>query len=310
MRTLRSAPLPSLQITYSATTEALSNPRLFPSAFRTIPSTEQQVAVMLRLLRWFRWNWVIVLASEDDYGQQNLQLLRSQASWACIAFQESIPVQQGQRDAGNGEARIREVVGKIARSTARVVLVFSLELPLLAFFPEVLRQNVSGLVWIGAEAWASDPSVHSIANLSSVGTIFGVAARNVPIPGLNDFRVRAPSGPAGAAPAQALGKTCNQDCDRCLAAAQAHDRSLRGTGHRIDFNVYSAVYVVAHALHRLLRCDRSGCHKQPIRPWQVRAHGDRQTAVPVAGREGAAHCPGSVPRLQRRMGQACFGQGV
>ncbi|KAJ6656808.1 hypothetical protein lerEdw1_003139 [Lerista edwardsae] len=284
------------QITYSASTEALSNPRLFPVAFRTIPSTEQQVAVMLLLLRWFRWDWVIVLSSDDNYGQQNLQLLRSQASWACIAFQEIIPVQQGQQGSNDTETWIRDVVGKIQRSTAQVVLVLSLELPLLGFFQEVLRQNVSGLVWIGAEAWASDPSVHSITNLSSVGTIFGVAVQNVPIPGLNDFRVRVPTGPAGAAAAQALGETCNQDCDGCLASARANDRSLRGTGHRIDFNVYSAVYVVAHALHRLLRCGRSGCRKQPVHPWQVSAI-CMETTVPVARHKEAAPVLGAGPEL-------------
>lgn len=236
---------------------------------------------MIGLLRWFRWNWVIVLSSDDDYGQQNLQLLRAQASWACIAFQEIIPVQERSQDANDTEVRIRDIVGKIRRSTAQVVIVLSLELPLLSFFQEVMRQNVSGLVWIGAEAWASDPSVHSIANLSSVGTIFGVAVRNIPIPGLNDFRIRLPL--PGVKEAQAPGKTCNQECDECLSTARALDKSLRGTGHRIDFNVYSAVYVVAHALHNLLHCGPSGCHKRPIYPWQVSATRRLQFLWPAVG---------------------------
>ncbi|XP_063001275.1 taste receptor type 1 member 2 [Elgaria multicarinata webbii] len=259
------------QITYSATTEALSNPRIFPSAFRTIPSTEQQIAVMLELLRYFKWNWVMVLASDDDYGQQNLQLLHSQASWACIAFQETIPVLQADEQvlSTSANARIREVVEKIDRSKARVVIVLSLELPLLSFFEEVVRQNVTGLVWIASEAWSIDPSTHNVTGLASVGTILGVAVQDVPIPGLDDFRVRGCSGPAESAGAPAGRVTCNQDCDACLPMAQQYNQNLRGTGNRIDFNVYSAVYVVAHALHRLLGCSNTRCHKRAVYPWQL-----------------------------------------
>ncbi|XP_054857727.1 taste receptor type 1 member 2 [Eublepharis macularius] len=258
------------QITYSATTEALSNPRLFPVAFRTIPSTDQQITVILKFLQKFKWNWVIVLSSDDDYGQQNLQMLRAQATWPCIAFQEIIPVQRANQANGPTQQRIKSVVGKILQSTAKVVIILSLELPLAPFFQEVLQQNITDMVWIAAEAWATDPSLHSIANLSSIGTIFGVAVKEVPVPGFADFRIRSPSGPTDRARAPAGAGTCNQDCDRCLPQARFYDKSLRGTGDRIDFNVFSAVYVVARALHRLLRCDRpEGCDKQRVYPWQL-----------------------------------------
>lgn len=242
----------------------------FPVAFRTIPSTEQQITVILKLLQKFRWNWVIVLSSDDDYGQQNLQLLRSQATWPCIAFQEIIPVQRASGEDGSIQQRMEDIVRKIVWSTARVVIVLSLELSLPPFFHEVLRQNVTDLVWIASEAWAIDPTVHSITNLSSVGTIFGVAAQDVPMPGFSDFRVRSPSSPAEEARAEDSAGTCNQACDQCLPTTQLYDQMLRRTGNRIDFNAYSAVYVVAQALHQLLGCDSpEGCQKQRVYPWQV-----------------------------------------
>nr|XP_056721029.1 taste receptor type 1 member 2 [Euleptes europaea] len=258
------------QITFSATTQALSDPRDFPVAFRTIPSTEQQITVILQLLQRFRWNWVIVLSSDDDYGQQNLQTLQAQATWPCIAFQEIIPVQRANQEDGSIHQRMEDIVRKMVQSTAKVVIVLSLELPLLTFFQEVIRQNITGLVWIATEAWAIDPSVHSIANLSSIGTIFGVAAQEVPIPGFADFRVRLPSSPTEGARAQDVQGTCNQDCGRCLPKARQYDKKLRETGDRIDFNVYSAVYAVAEALHKLLACNSSeGCQKRRVYPWQL-----------------------------------------
>ncbi|XP_015268046.1 PREDICTED: taste receptor type 1 member 2 [Gekko japonicus] len=258
------------QVTYSATSQALSNPKVFPVAFRTIPSSEQQITVILRLLRRFRWNWVIVLSSDDDYGQQNMQALRAQASWPCIAFQEIIPVQTTNQEDRGIRQRMEGIVRKIVGSTAKVVIVLTLELPLPAFFQEVLLQNVTGLVWIACEAWAIDPSLHSIANISSIGTIFGVAAQDVLMPGFADFRVRSPSSPAEGARERDAAETCNQVCDQCLPKMLLYDKILRGTGNRIDFNVYSAVYVVAHALHQLLDCNsRKGCRKQKVYPWQL-----------------------------------------
>ncbi|XP_061457154.1 delta-1-pyrroline-5-carboxylate dehydrogenase, mitochondrial isoform X3 [Rhineura floridana] len=260
------------QITFSATAKALSDAKIFPATFRTIPSSEQQITIIHKLLKQFKWNWVIVLASDDDYGHQNMQLLRAQVTWVCIAFQETIPVQQEQQEDPNNTAQeqIKDVVAKISRSSAKVVIIVSRELPLISFFEEVIRKNMTGLVWIAAEAWSIDLSIHSIANLSRVGTIFGVAVQNVPIPGLDDFQVRSPSGPTDSGKGQAVvNATCNQDCDQCLAMAQLYDNSLRGMGHRIDFNVYSAVYVIAHALHRLLGCNATQCNKQRVYPWQL-----------------------------------------
>ncbi|XP_060115219.1 taste receptor type 1 member 2 [Heteronotia binoei] len=258
------------QITYSATSQALSNPRVFPVAFRTIPSTEQLIRVILKLLQRFQWNWVIVLSSDDSYGQQNLQLLRAQATWPCIAFQELIPVQLTNQEAGSVQQRMESIVGKIVQSTAKVVIVLSMELPLLAFFQEVLRQNVTGLVWIACEAWAIDPSLYDIANLSSIGTIFGVAPQDIPIPGFDDFRIRSPSSPTEGAGVQDAAETCNQVCDQCLPATLLYDKIFRGTGNRIDFNAYSAVYIVAQALHQLLGCDSpEGCRRQRVYPWQL-----------------------------------------
>nr|XP_060614748.1 taste receptor type 1 member 2 [Anolis sagrei ordinatus] len=260
------------QITYSATTEALSSPKTFPVAFRTIPSTEQQITLLLNLMKYFRWNWVIVLSSEDEYGQQNAQLLRSkigttysEVSWICVAFQETIPVQKDNQQEPDGATlqRFQLIITKIKGNSAKVVIVLSTELSLLPFFREVINQNLTGLVWVASEAWATDLSIFSMHNISSIGSVFGVAVQDVPIPGLDEFRIKSPKVREAAPP------MCNQECDDCLLITRRYDASIRAAGNRIDFNVYSSVYVVAHALHALLGCNKTGCSKQTFYPWQL-----------------------------------------
>uniref|UniRef100_A0A7M4FL10 Taste receptor type 1 member 2 n=1 Tax=Crocodylus porosus TaxID=8502 RepID=A0A7M4FL10_CROPO len=259
------------QITYTATTESLRNPKHFPVAFRTIPSTEQMIKAMLLLLKHFHWNWVIVLFGDDDYGQENLKLLRFWATGVCIAFQESIPVPRGSQMLSlEQQAKVQDIINMLHQSTAKVVLVLTLDLMLPFFFQEAVRQKVTDLVWIGTEAWATDPSLHSITNISRLGTFLGVAVREVPIPGFSTFRAKAPSNQTGGAGTWASDQgTCNQVCDRCFSAAKQREKELSDSGERTDFNVYSAVYVFAHALHRLLRCGSTGCHKRTVYPWQV-----------------------------------------
>nr|XP_020637632.1 taste receptor type 1 member 2 [Pogona vitticeps] len=256
------------QISYSATMESLSNPRTFPAAFRTIPSTEQQIVILLNLLRSFRWNWVIVLYSEDEYGQTNLHQLRAQATWACVAFQESIPFWTNDRPA-LAKARIQNLVERIKGSSAKVVIVLSTEVPLWRFFEEAVWQNVTGFVWIAAEAWAMDSMLRDLPGISRLGTFIGIAPEKVAIPGLDDFRVRPSGDPPDGAEARADPAMCNQECDDCLFKAQEMDPILRATGSRIEFNVYSAVYAVAHALHRVLGCNATGCRHRTVYPWQL-----------------------------------------
>ncbi|XP_067422765.1 taste receptor type 1 member 2 [Emydura macquarii macquarii] len=255
------------QVSYRATTDALNNREHFPAAFRTISSMEQQIVAMLLLLKEFQWTWVNVMYSDDDYGRQNLKFLRAQATEICMAFQEILPVpRSSQLLSLEFQGQIEAIVSKTIRSTAKVVIVLSLELTLQFFFQEAVRQNATDLVWIAAEAWAIDHTLYNITDLRRVGTILGVAAKEITIPGFDDFRTSLSGGANGPASDQ---NTCNQVCDQCHRAARDIDQDLRVQGERIDFNVYSSVYIVAHALHRLLDCNATGCRKQMVYPWQL-----------------------------------------
>ncbi|KAJ7306599.1 hypothetical protein JRQ81_009986 [Phrynocephalus forsythii] len=258
------------RISYRATVEFLSDPRTFPAAFRTIPSTEQQITLILKLLQRFRWNWVVVLYSEDEYGQTNLRQLRTQAVATCVAFQESIPVVGSDPSAADGAwNRIRSTVQKMKGSSAKVAIILSSDMVVGPLLLEAVQQNVTGFVWIAAEAWSMDPEIRKITGLSSLGTFFGIAPEEVPIPGLNDFRIRQSADPGEDDESPADPAMCNQECDDCLVEIQEKEPSLRGLGDRIEFNVYSAVYAVAHALHRLLGCNGTGCRLRALYPWQL-----------------------------------------
>lgn len=263
------------QVTYSAISDKLRDKRRFPGMLRTVPSATHHIEAMVQLMTHFQWNWIVVLVSDDDYGRENSHLLSQRltnASDICIAFQEVLPLPQpSQVMTSQEQSQLDNILDKLRRTTARVVVVFSPELSLHNFFLEVLRWNFTGYVWIASESWAIDPVLHNLTELRHTGTFLGVTIQRVSIPGFSQFRVRQGK-PGHPMPNKTnLRTTCNQDCDACLNITESFNNILMLSGERVVYSVYSAVYAVAHALHRLLRCNQVRCLETMVYPWQVRA---------------------------------------
>ncbi|XP_042544630.1 taste receptor type 1 member 2 [Dipodomys spectabilis] len=253
-------------ISYSAITEELRDKVRYPATLRSVPSATHHIEAMVQLMLHFRWNWIVVLTSNDDYGRENSQLLTQRLSRGgdiCVAFQEVLP-------APACAPRLDAVLDKLRRSTARVVVVFSPEVALHDFFRAVLRARLTGAVWIASESWAIDPELHGLDGLRRCGTFLGVTIRGVPVPGFSEFRAgRGQPGPPPSPPGPRRRGTCNQECDTCPWKTASYGDVLTLSGERVVFSVYAAVYAVAHALHRLLGCNRTACAPGPVRPWQL-----------------------------------------
>lgn len=140
------------------------------------PGVHQQMEAMVPLMRHFRWNWILVLTSSDDYGRGSSQLLSECLAHRdiCIAFRETLPRPQPDRTMTQQEReRLEAIMGKLQQSMARVVAVSSPDLALFNFFREVLRQNSTGAVWVASEPWAIEPVLHHLTQLQRTGTFLG-----------------------------------------------------------------------------------------------------------------------------------------
>ncbi|XP_041441603.1 extracellular calcium-sensing receptor [Xenopus laevis] len=138
------------QISYFATNPKLSDRNLFPSFFRTIPSDVFQMRGLAELIRYFGWTWVGLLANDNDYGQYGLQMVKQEIinGDACVAFSENILTARSNRNAPH-------LVQVIKESTAKVVVVITTDSDFLIVAEELLRQNVTGNIWVASEAWST-----------------------------------------------------------------------------------------------------------------------------------------------------------
>ncbi|XP_039596809.1 extracellular calcium-sensing receptor-like [Polypterus senegalus] len=279
-------------VSYSASCSCLSNKNEYPSFFRTIPSDTFQVKAMIEIIKHYGWTWLGAIASDDDYGQNAIKTLSEEVkNFGCLSFLETIHKVNEKGDV----ARITRI---IKESTANVIIVFTSEVELKALMTEVVSQNITGKQWIASEGWSTATTLATKENFYSFGGTLGIAIRRGEIPGLEEFlcQIRPNYDPDNNLAIQ-FWETLFQckfeenavksnlttglhDYNTCTGAENVTGMNTAyntASDLRYSYNVYKAVYAVAHALHALVFCDsgkgpfeNNACADiANIQPWQL-----------------------------------------
>lgn len=212
----------------------------------------------------------------------------------CIAFSETLH----RTDTREKISRIVEVIKK---ASTKVIVAFCCSLEMEILFKEIVHQNVTGIQWIGSEAWVlSDLLPPEESAIYIRGTI-GPMIRKTAIRGLRDFLVDVhPSMYPGNLLVKEFWETqfgcklvLENRTDQSESAPlfplhctgeenlkQTHNAYSDLTLDGSSYNVYKAVYAVAHALHNMFSCkekdgpfiNHSCAHTLDFKPWQVKKH--------------------------------------
>ncbi|XP_061482289.1 G-protein coupled receptor family C group 6 member A isoform X3 [Rhineura floridana] len=81
------------QVSHASTAQILSDKVRFPTFLRTVPSDSYQTKAMARLIHRSGWNWIGIIATDDDFGRLAVESfgLQAMANNVCIAFKEMLP---------------------------------------------------------------------------------------------------------------------------------------------------------------------------------------------------------------------------
>ncbi|NXS94027.1 TS1R1 protein, partial [Jacana jacana] len=261
------------EISYEATLETLSLKRFYPSFLRTIPSDRQQVKAIFLLLQRFGWTWVALLGSDNAYGRDGLDALFKllATSEVCVAYRGIIPVN---KDASSPE--LHNLVRILRDVRVNVTVIFANRQSARPFFEVVVQRNITGMVWVGSEDWALAQTIWQVPGIQSIGSVLGTSVAKIELAMLERFELwkaaEDGAGADGTGRMEAGGGTggstqlaCTQRCTGCHLLTTAIDMY----DAQASFNVYSAVYAVAHGLHDLLGCSSGVCSKGTIYPWQL-----------------------------------------
>ncbi|XP_069816726.1 extracellular calcium-sensing receptor-like [Dendropsophus ebraccatus] len=255
------------QISHWSTSPLLSDRRKFPSFFRTIPSDVFQAKGLAQLVLQFGWTWIGLLAVDNDYGQQGIQLVRHEIikAEACVAFTETIIQSRPDRNAPH-------IVNIIKQSLAKVVVVFSKDNDIFHILVEMVRQDVTQRLFVASETWSTSQFFQGMNTKLVLGTI-GLAVSSGTIPGFKDFLNNVhPSMPLGETWAKLLweksfncefihqnniSSSLSSPVKPCTGAENLRNvtNSYNDVDHlRVTYNVYTAVKIIAMALKDLIFC--------------------------------------------------------
>lgn len=243
----------------------MSDKSKYPTFFRTIPSDYHQAKALAFLVKRYGWTWIGVLQSDNDYGRNGISAFTKEVEelGVCIAFVGTILRTYP-------HSKMLEVVEMIKKSTVKVVLAFVPEGDLYPLMKEVVFQNISGIQWIASEAWITADRPSTPEMFTSFGGTIGFVVRKMAMPKLgpvlkdiNPYNTSESSFVSdywetivGCRPPSSANVLINST-KVCTGSEQIDytNKFFDVTQLRVAYNVYQAVYAVAHAIHRAMLCE-------------------------------------------------------
>uniref|UniRef100_A0A3P9J631 Olfactory receptor C family, x3 n=1 Tax=Oryzias latipes TaxID=8090 RepID=A0A3P9J631_ORYLA len=270
-------------VSYFASCSCLSNQKEFPTFMRTMPSDAFQIRALIQLVRYFGWTWVGVIGVESDYARFAIQLFLQESMHygVCAAYTNFYPVELNQH-------ALDELLDVIQMKTSKVIVNFSGESEMQDILREVQRRNMTGLQWIASEAWATAKSLWEKSGKLLQGTLGFAIQRAAVIPGLHQHLTSLSP--------LSIHKTAflAEFWEETFKCHTYHDRKMcKGTEKfddvyspyfdvtqlRVSYNVYKAVYLVAHSLQDMSDCkdgkgpfqNGSCANPKNFKPWEVKS---------------------------------------
>ncbi|XP_076431623.1 vomeronasal type-2 receptor 116-like [Peromyscus maniculatus bairdii] len=248
------------QLTYGPFYPILSDREQFPNLYQMAPKDTALALAMVSLMLHFSWNWVGLAISDDDQGLQFLSDLRgeSDVQRVCLAFVIMIPV--------NMELYMSraEVCNKqIETSSTHIVIIYGdTESTLILCFRMWVSQGMQR-IWVTTSQWDVTTSKRDFI-LHSFHRTLAFEHHHAEICGFKNFvQTLNPSKytdmflaglgwmyfscEASTSNCKTL-ENCSFNASLEWLVLQSFDMAFSDGG----YDVYNAVYAMAHALHEML----------------------------------------------------------
>ncbi|KAM8769876.1 extracellular calcium-sensing receptor-like [Acanthopagrus schlegelii] len=269
-------------ISHFATCACLSDKTKYPSFLRTIPSDYYQSRALAQLVKYFGWTWVGAIRSNDDYGNNGIATFIETAQQLGICLEYSVPFFK--TDAPD---KIQKTLDIIKASTSKVIIAFVSYMDMDVLIHELSRYNLTGYQWVGSEGWISDSHIAAMNRHHILDGAIGLSIPKAHVSGLREFILDVK--PLSSSSNELFTEfwetlfSCKLNNSRSSAENQTEC-----TGHEdvtgvqnsfndmslmpIFYNVYKGVYAVAHALHNILRCNKTCDNKVHLDPFTILQH--------------------------------------
>ncbi|KAJ6652375.1 hypothetical protein lerEdw1_011605 [Lerista edwardsae] len=269
------------QISYFATGPVTNDGSRFPSFFRTLPSNKLQARGLAQLVIHFAWQWVGLLASDEEYGKQGIDIVQEEIAKrrVCVAFSHLLPTLP---DA----ASIPRIIRSMAESKARVIVTFC-GAEALSLLLQLYQKGVAGRVWLCSEAISHISIFRNEKVWQMLSGSLVISTHKEQVPGLREFLLQLQPSPKDVFSQEFWSKVFNCWWDTSAVKREGGARQCTGKenlgdgnnaflsmpGLGMSFNIHNAVYAIAHSLHNMAQEEPRGpkalVNKMQASPWKL-----------------------------------------
>ncbi|XP_054461776.1 extracellular calcium-sensing receptor-like [Anoplopoma fimbria] len=253
------SPLSIPQVSHLSTCTCLSDKRLYPTFFRTVPSDHFQILGLVQFMKYFDWHWVGIIYSKGLYSEQGTAKFIMEAKKEGICVEYTLPYSK------TNQVKLATIVETLRESSSKVVLLFMSLSFTKSFLSKIEKYNITGKQWLGSEAWITQAVLASVKRKIILNGAIGFALPLAYIPGLDEYLL---SLKPSDEPQSSIIKAFWEKFFDCSFSPSSTTTMCTGTEDlrtvssdytdvkhfRAENNVYKAVYLVAYALHALLQC--------------------------------------------------------
>uniref|UniRef100_G3VLD9 G-protein coupled receptors family 3 profile domain-containing protein n=1 Tax=Sarcophilus harrisii TaxID=9305 RepID=G3VLD9_SARHA len=247
------------QISYGPFDSILNDKVQFPSLYQMAPKDSSLHQGVVRLMVYFEWNWIGLIASDDMKGEEFLWEMREEMikNSVCVSFTEKIPVSERRHMESQ-----KTFMPRILASSTKVIVIHgdtdSLMILRYSQIPLLPIQKV----WIATSHWdITMRSLYAEGNSFHAALTFSYLTSE--IPGFKTFmKTITPSKYPNdillrefwLSAFKCLDQPENQEQETCSPNASLESLNLCSfemTMSGLSYTIYNAVYAVAWALHQL-----------------------------------------------------------
>ncbi|XP_024149094.1 taste receptor type 1 member 1-like [Oryzias melastigma] len=244
-------------VSYGSSSSVFSSKVKYPSFLRTGNPNRDVIDVIVTMLQRFNWSWVAFLYSDNDYANDGLELFirKIKTTEICLAYTKIV----------NQNTDYSLIFKSIEDQMINVIIVFTSELTAEVLIESAVQLNVTNKVWIATDTWSSNKKLLKMKGIRKIGTVLGLPQPALTIAGFSEFITSFES--QSQYKEDKPPKFCNQVSNWGTWRA----KDILDADPSFSYPVYSAVYAIAHALHKVLQCDTAGCNNIPVYPNMILA---------------------------------------
>ena len=228
------------------------------------------------MVKYFGWTWVGAIRTNDDYGNNGMAIFTETAQQLGICVEYSVAVFRT-----DPLHKIQKIVDIIKASTSKVIVTFLSLTDLYMILQELSNHNLTGYQWVGSESWISDSQTATRDKHHILDGAIGLSIPKVNVSGMREFMLDVK--PLNSSSHELFAEFWEKLFSCKFKSATGNQREC--TGHEdlsrvqntytdmslmsLFYNVYKGVYAMAHALHKILMCNKTCNSKVQLDPFMV-----------------------------------------